>query len=407
VIPAAVPLVAVTEGDDWQDKILAPGQITAIRACGLVDIEEKPGRCRVRSKRPQGYAGIIRVGGGADTVDVRVQPKIPISRLLFLAGYASKIEDLRWHDEEIDVGTADEVLPAVAYAFGRAADRALRTGPLMGYRETEDTSFVVRGRIREADQVRRHYSFPLPAEIRFDDYTADIPENQLLLASARRLLKLPGIPPVTQAMLRRLFVRLSTVSSLAPGHPLPHWRPSRLNVRYQTALGLAEVVLRGDSYELDDGTAVKADGLMMLMWKLFEDFVTKALTDELRAHDGRCESQDTAHFLDTGSLFQLKPDLVYYRRNAEGREAPFAAIDAKYKMNGRPDRGDMYQLVAYCVALGLRNGYLISAGSTAMQRPHQITRSGITIIEHVLDLDKPPDSIRRQIRELAADILIR
>ena len=79
-------------------------------------------------------------------------------------------------------------------------------------------------------------------------------------------------------------------------------------------------------------------------------------------------------------------------------------IDAKYKTSG-PSREDMYQLVAYCTALGLRHGYLVSPGSPATQRTHQITRSNITIIEHTVDLSEPPDAIMHQIRELAVDII--
>lgn len=403
--------VTVIEGAGWKDEVLTSGQAEALQGCGLVEIRRgrAEGQWQVRGKQPFGWAGAARVGNGPDSVDVRLRPKVPIARLLFLVGYTRKqIDQLDWREDEIDTGEADEVLPAIAHAFARAADRALGQGMLLGYRETEETAAVVRGRIREADQVRRHYSLLLPVEVRFDDYTADIPENQLLLAAAGQLLKLPlqqrDALAATLGSLRKLMLRLAGVTPLAPGRPPPCWKPSRLNARYHTALGLAEVVLRGSSHELDDGRTLRADGLIVLMWKLFEDFVTTAIADALRTHGGWCEFQDERHRLDVGSLFKLKPDLVYYQLDAEGRRAPFAVIDAKYKTSG-PSREDMYQLVAYCTALGLRHGYLISPGNPAAQRAHQITRSSITIIEHTVDLSEPPGAIRRQIRELAADII--
>ena len=402
--------VSVVEGEGWKEEVLTAGQAEALQRCGLVEIRRgsAEGQWQVRGRQPFGWAGAARVGDGPDSVDVRLRPKVPIARLLFLVGYTRKqIDQLDWRDDEIDTGEADGVLPAVAHAFARAADRALGQGMLLSYRETEETGAVVRGRIREADQVRRRYSLLLPVETRFDDYTADIPENQLLLTAAGQLLKLPLLERdalvASSSLLRKLMFRLARVTPLAPGRPPPRWKPSRLNARYHTALGLAEVVLRGSSYELDDGRTLRADGLIVLMWKLFEDFVTGAIADALRAHGGWCEFQDEGHRLDVGSLFKLKPDLVYYRADADGRKAPFAVIDAKYKASG-PGREDMYQLVAYCTALGLRYGYLISPGSRAAQRSHQITRSSITIIEHTVDLSEPPDAIRRQIRELAADI---
>ena len=309
--------VSVVEGEGWKDEVLTSGQAEALRCCGLVEIRRgrAEGQWQVRGMQPFGWAGAARVGGGPDSVDVRLRPKVPIARLLFLVGYTRRqIDQLDWRDDEIDTGEADEVLPAVAHAFARAADGALGQGMLFGYRETEETAAVVRGRIREADQVRRHYSLLLPVEIRFDDYTADIPENQLLLAAAGQLLKLPRLQRdalvATLGSLRKLVLRLAGVTPLVPGRPPPRWKPSRLNARYHTALSLAEVVLRGSTYELDDGRTLRANGLIVLMWKLFEDFVTSAIADALRAHGGWCEFQDERHRLDAGSLFKLKPDLV-------------------------------------------------------------------------------------------------
>ncbi len=57
---------------------------------------------------------------------------------------------------------------------------------LRGYREVEEALPVVRGRIREAGQIRRRYGFPLPVEVRYDDYTVDIAENRPLLAASAR-----------------------------------------------------------------------------------------------------------------------------------------------------------------------------------------------------------------------------
>lgn len=131
---------------------------------------------------------------------------------------------------------------------------------LLGYRDTEERLTVVRGRIRQAEQVRRRYGLPLPLEVRYDDYTVDIPENRLLLAAVLRLLRLPGVRSDVRSLLRHLLVRLDGVNRLTPGLPLPRWTRTRLNARYGNALGLAELILRGATYELDDGTAVRVDG---------------------------------------------------------------------------------------------------------------------------------------------------
>jgi 5-methylcytosine-specific restriction enzyme subunit McrC len=104
---------------------------------------------------------------------------------------------------------------------------------LQGYRTVDDALPVVRGRIRTTDQMRHRYGVPLPVEVTYDDVTTDIPENQLLGAAAERLLRLPEIPGAVRHRLQRLCAGLGEVGPLVPGRPLPRWRPSRLNSRYQ------------------------------------------------------------------------------------------------------------------------------------------------------------------------------
>jgi 5-methylcytosine-specific restriction enzyme subunit McrC len=65
----------------------------------------------------------------------------------------------------------------------------------------------------------------------------------------------------------------------------------------------------------------------------------------------------------------------------------------------------MYAMLAYCTAFGVRHGYLVSPGNPADKRAHQITGSGITITEWLLDLDQPPVEVRRQVCDLAREIL--
>lgn len=63
----------------------------------------------------------------------------------------------------------------------------------------DESLAVLRGRIRVRDQISRHYSVGLPLEVTYDDFTTDIAENQILLAAATRLLRMPGITkPVRQ-----------------------------------------------------------------------------------------------------------------------------------------------------------------------------------------------------------------
>jgi 5-methylcytosine-specific restriction enzyme subunit McrC len=212
--------ICLTEGGDFQPEELTPGQYVALDASGLVTVKRERATYFVKDKQRPGVVGSIRVGTGDDAVEVRIKPKVPIKRLMFLIGYTRKsLDQIGWRDEEVDVGEADGLLPAVAHAYARATERGLRSGLLAGYREIETDATVMRGRIRETQQVRKHYSFPLPIEVRYDDYTVDIPENQILLAAIGRLLRLPDVAGPTRASLRVIRSRLASVSGLTAGPP--------------------------------------------------------------------------------------------------------------------------------------------------------------------------------------------
>jgi 5-methylcytosine-specific restriction enzyme subunit McrC len=142
------------------------------------------------------------------------------------------------------------------------------------------------------------------------------------------------------------------------------------------------------------------------MWRIFEDFVTVALTDALRPYGGRSQPQDMCHHLDHARRVQLRPDLVHYQLTPEGRERAAAVVDAKYKIERGPGgfNPDLYQMLAYCTVLGLDRGHLVYAEGPAQPRVHRVHGTGLAIVTHSLDLSLLPDALLAQIEALVADI---
>jgi 5-methylcytosine-specific restriction enzyme subunit McrC len=334
--------------------------------------------------------GATRIG---DLV-VRIHPKVPIHRLLFLLGYA---RNPGWHTNPVPFDPAPDLVAALASAYARHAEHATDQGLLQGYVETDDTLTVLRGRLREQDQLRQRFAQVLPLLVRYDDYTTDIPENRLLRAAAERLLRVPVLDPQARRRLRGVLATLVDVTPLVRGRSLPAWTRTRLNARYHPALDLADLILRDNAVDLPAG-AVTMDGFLVDMWQVFEDFVTTALTEALKPVGGSTRAQDDAHHLDDAGRVRIKPDLVWYHH---GR--PAAVIDAKYKAEkpaGFPD-ADLYQLLAYCTALALDTGHLVYARGNEPATTHRIANTGITIIQHTLDLDTEPVELLRQMQGLA------
>ena len=360
------------------DALAASGAVTAIRVGG--------GEWEVG---PSTKVGVVTIGD----VTVWIRPKVHISRVMFLLGYA---KNPGWRADQVALAEVDDLVPVLAQAFADQADRAIETGLLQGYTEVDDSLTVLRGRLREQDQLRQRFGIALPLLVRYDDHTVDIPENQLLRGATELLLRVPGVHTMVRSRLRRLRGVLADVSAPVQGGPLPVWRPNRLNERYHVALWLAEVLLRRNAIDQAPG-AVRLGGFLVDMAKVYEDFLTAALTESLEQHGGWARPQDR-HHLDVDEAIAMRPDLVWYRD-----AAPAAVIDAKYKVEkpaGFPD-ADLYQMLAYCTALQLDDGHLVYAKGNADEVAHTVRHADIKIHAHTLDLGCDPTALLAQVAALA------
>ncbi|WGT47289.1 McrC family protein [Tessaracoccus lacteus] len=384
------PLI-LREGEPPQLVHLSRSTAEALQASGALTMTraDRSGWWEVAAGT---QVGVIEVAG----LEVILRPKIDINRLVFLMGFARRPS--HWRDDLVHLDQ-DVALPeALADAFLALARRAVDQGLLKGYVTVDDSLPVLRGRIREADQLRRRFGREVPLEVRYDDFTVDIPENQLILAAAQRLLALPGVGRRHRGGLQRLRLQLADVSRLHSGVQ-PSWTPSRLNARYVPALELAELILGGRSFEQRVGDTV-VTGYLLNMAKIFEDFVTVALREAIRPFGGRSQLQYGA-FLDEAETVPVKPDFVWLEQGVAR-----LVVDAKYKAekpSGFP-QADLYQLLAYCTVLGLDEGHLVYAKGAEDERTHVVKQVGVRIIAHTLDLDASPSDLLAQIAGLVRDI---
>ncbi|MFD9132923.1 McrC family protein [Streptomyces bottropensis] len=379
----------------------------ALAASDIVDATPDPytpGHWLLRAGSKVGAVAVTAPDGG-EPVTVRITPKVPIVRLFFLLGYSLDPRS-SWRDGEVEVAEHRDLLPALTHAVERQVDRALRQGLLQGYQVTEESALVVRGRVREAEQIRRRFGAMLPIEVAYDEFTTDIAENRILRAAVQRLLRLPGVPRDVRRRLLHQRARLADVTAIVRGQPIPDWRPTRLNSRYHQALRLSRVVLDGACAEHGPGD-LRIDGFLFDMNKLFEDFVTSALRETFHGRDrdrgpgsgGHTARLQDSHHLDEAAAIRMKPDFVLYGPDG----TPCAVVDAKYKAEKRggfPD-ADLYQMLAYCTALDLREGHLVYAKGNAPHAAHQVRHAGIVIHQHALDLDQEPRGLLTDVEEVA------
>lgn len=367
---------------------IAPTTAAGLKATGAVHVSvDLQGRTVLSSSSS---VGVVTVGD----VQLRITPKVGIRRLLWLIGHAQNPSG--WRDEDsVNLAESPELETALAVSFLGAANRALAAGILQGYRVVEEALPVLRGRLREVDQLRRQLGTAALLEVRFDDYTVDIPENQILVAAAERLVRVPGVPSTTRAGLRRLLAMLADVTRHPRGHQYSDTRVTRLTRRYQPALRLARLALAGRSFDQASG-AVPASGFLFDLNIVYEDWLTAAVRSAVNARGGTLRAQHPMH-LDQAARIRMRPDMVWER---DGKA--IAVLDAKYKSLSTKDQpeGDLYQMLAYCTALGLATGHLVYAEGPTIRRSHAIRRSGVTIAVWSLDLNASVTELLANVGEL-------
>ena len=339
--------------------------------------------------------GAIEVGG----LSLLIQPKIDIPHLLSISCYAIGRINLQSSDFGFPKRSA---LPDVlALALGRAARYAFSRGLLHGYISREKSLQIVRGRIRFEDQLRRRPGVLLPIEVRYDEFTDNILANRLVKAAALRL---------AVAGLRSIRARneLRWIAGILDNVSQCEWIPSavpevkfdRLNEHYKDVVTLSRLVLRGGAFEARKRGNVRAQGFLMDMNAVFQEFVTVSLREALglSEHQFRERSIDS---LDMGNKVCLRPDLVW--RQA-GRYV-FVG-DAKYKniTGDRIPNEDLYQILAYVTALGIGGGLLVYAEGQCDLGTYSVRNSATQLEITSLDISGSLDQVLERVATLAKQV---
>lgn len=373
---------------------LSNEEISDIELSGLADvIASSEGGYSIRTSS---LVGVLVT----DELELRVVPHLDVPRLMFLLGYAK--DPNGWKNIVASFDEVDDLLTAIASGFSWQATWALDRGVMRGYIHRDEREAVLRGRIRFGDQIARGGGLPIPLEVSYDDFTEDILENRMLRTAASLVLRLPRLSDQSRRRLLRLRSVLAEVSELPIGQPVDAPAITRLNERYAPALALAELIL--SSASLGSGVGTTASTTFIFdMNKVFENFVTIALSESLARHGGELRDQVTK--VNLSKHISLKPDLAWWR---DGHWA--AVLDVKYKplYSESFPNGDAYQMLAYALAYGLDEGWLIYAREPVQQSvDHVIPSAGKTLIVTALDVGREPDVLLRDVDELADRIAAR
>jgi 5-methylcytosine-specific restriction enzyme subunit McrC len=330
------------------------------------------------------------------TLHLVIRPKFDIDQLFHLLGRTHRINYLR---EAANIAEHPALSEGFIALFANMVRTRLRRGLLKSYVSIDESLHVIRGRLRTADQLRRRFGLPLPAEVRYDDYTEDTPENRLIKAAARRLARLRPGSRILRARLAEILGSMALVRDVRySSNALPRFRYTRLNEHYRPILELSALILRNVAVEIRPG-AREIRALLFDMNQIFEDFIFESLRRRLplSALAGDRWVQGEGLRLDREGVLRPEPDLSWWR----GKRC-LCVGDAKYKVTKEGRLADIYQLLAYCTASSLNEGLLIYAEQPAGPAQHRIVSGGQLLRVQAVNIEAPIPDIERRCDELAA-----
>lgn len=276
------------------------------------------------------------------------------------------------------------VLDLIAYAFADAAERALRDQPIHVYKQREESTVVLQGRLNIGRQLRNLVHAPHLLECDVDQLDSENAFNDVLKWAATVLAE--------ASRERDVKNRLRHAAQSIPGNversanqrytrllPPPQFQA------WKDALEVARLLANGMSLSKKGGSSA-GYSLLFNMERAFERFVEVALDHCVKtASDGQLATsrQEWATYgtpVDAGGkTLRCRPDNVLRRA---GRQV--MVVDAKYKLldddlaeplNGRaagaPVSQDVYELLGGMMAHGCDAGLLIypSTGTGARGNP--------------------------------------
>jgi 5-methylcytosine-specific restriction endonuclease McrBC regulatory subunit McrC len=283
------------------------------------------GRWRVRVVDAVGVVVI-------DGLQLIVEPKIPISHLLYLLAMSG--EDARHQPLASGLAVDESLWEVVAGWFTGSVERLLHADLARDYDEISDLLSTPIGRMDPVATTARYLAGDLSFAATFDEFSPNSPLNRILRAALQDVVRSPRLRTETRRRAVRALSRMEEVSDLRPGDLVA--RVNRQTRHYAVPISLARHILGGQGRGLSVGTEASWAFLIRT-----PEMVERGIRELLNAHlplrvrKGRLGLP--------GSSLTVNPDLVFGNDVVVG--------DVKYKV-GQDTwvRPDLYQVVAFATA---------------------------------------------------------
>ena len=379
---AEFPLKLI-ELDEYEEKLLPKVSqeiAAAINQTGFISVEPTFGEESIF--RADSKIGIVRVGD----IQIRVMPKFPVNNLFYLLGLH---EGIKFEADSVSISESRDITNLIFESFLRNVAESTSRGLLTGYRQVEETSKVLHGRVLLGEQLKKRFGNMYPVEVTFDEFTENIPENIELSMAISKAMKFGNLTTSQHRDFRHLSRKFADIDSHRSDST---WTKNRHTVHYWNSLVLAELINGGKGfYEEFGGVAVS--GFTVDMYRVFEKFLLRELKVRLEKHGGVVETKYL--HLDEENRQKAQIDIMWRK----DQEIKFIA-DAKYKDPASNWESALYQVNTYATAFSLDSIHLIYA-LPVEENPLRLKGNGTLVYRHGIDLSLDISDIRKEIDQLS------
>ncbi len=286
---------------------------------------------------------------------VRVLPKVPVLNLFCMLEVAYNLKSFQLLPGTTHIERLDDLFDRLASILARRVLDRARKGLYRDYLNEHDNLAYVRGRIDIERTTRLLISGSASLNCIYQDHTADLTENQILLWTLRIISRL-GIrrPEVISEVrhARRVLTGLVSARPVTATECLGRFY-HRLNQDYQPMHGICRFFLEHAGPGIKEGEH-ELIPFTLDMPKLFETFVAEWLRAD-GSEEFIVRPQHIAK-LEANETLSFQIDVVLKDPNS-GKT--LAVLDTKYKSVETPSEADIQQVVAYAVEMGTSRAFLV------------------------------------------------
>jgi hypothetical protein len=342
---------------------------------------------------PTGHVGTIVL----PTRRLVIRPKVPLANLFHLLDPDSPPPV---SDDRADTVPGTEALDFLAGRLAALLAERAAAGLHRGYAERSERGPFLQGRLDVAAQVRDGGARKDALHCRYEEFTADVPCNRVPRAVAELLLRSPLAGERARAAVRQALGGFDAVQAAALGpDSFAAAEPGPQAEGYRPLLDLCRLLADGLSPGGREGAAVYP-AFLLDMERVFEGYVTRGVVASFAGRDRYRVAVQPLHVANRPAAGQpdihLRPDILVER---DGE--PWVVVDAKWKdlADAGPAADDVYQVVAYCAALGAGRGVLVYPGRRDRAWDYELRgapiRLSVRTLRVVGDREKCTRSLRR------------